>query len=61
MSGKPSVPKRGAFPTPKEVRDKAPPYIPDHDAADDQQGTKTRSPDPAQPEEDRSDTKDTDK
>jgi hypothetical protein len=43
------------------VRDKAPPYIPDHDAADDQQKAKNRSPDPAQPEDDRSDTKETDK
>jgi hypothetical protein len=61
MSGKPPVPKRGAFPTPKDVRDKAPPYIPDHDAANDQQDAKNRSPDPAQPKDDRSDTKETDK
>ena len=26
---KPLTPKRGAFPTPKEVLDKAPPFIPD--------------------------------
>ena len=45
MSGKPPVPKRGAFPTPKDVRDKAPPYIPDQDS----------------PKDDQSDTKDTDK
>jgi len=31
MSDKPPVPKRGAFPTPKDVREKAPKYIPDDD------------------------------
>jgi hypothetical protein len=29
MSDEPPVPKRGAFPTPKDVREKAPRYIPD--------------------------------
>ena len=29
MSDKPPVPKRGAIPTPKDVREKAPRYIPD--------------------------------
>jgi hypothetical protein len=61
MSETPPVPKRGAFPTPKEVRDKAPRYIPDDDAAKDQHDKADRSPDPAQPEDNRSDTKDTDK
>jgi hypothetical protein len=56
MSGKPPVPKRGAFPTPKDVRDKTPPYIPDQDATDDQRDEKNLSPDPAQPEDDRKDT-----
>jgi hypothetical protein len=29
MSSKPPDPKRGAFPTPKDVREKAPRYTPD--------------------------------
>jgi hypothetical protein len=29
MSDKPPAPKRGAIPTPKEVREKAPKYTPD--------------------------------
>ena len=29
MSDKPPAPKRGAFPTPKDVREKAPQYVPD--------------------------------
>ena len=29
MSEKPPAPKRGALPTPKDVREKAPRYIPD--------------------------------
>jgi hypothetical protein len=61
MSGKPPGPKRGAFPTPKDVRDKASPYIPDQDAADDQQDAKKRPPGTPQPKDDQSDTKDTDK
>jgi len=62
MSGKPPVPKRGAFPTPKDVREKAPQYVPDDDAAADQQDdAANRSPDPAQPKDDRSNTKGTDK
>jgi hypothetical protein len=61
MSGKPPVPKRGAFPTPKDVRDKTPPFIPDQDAVDDQQDAKNRRPGSSQPKDDRNDTKDTDK
>ena len=49
MSGQPPTPKRGAFPTPKDVREKTPPYVPDHDAVDDQQDDATnRSPDRTQ-------------
>jgi hypothetical protein len=48
----PPVPKRGAFPTPKDVRDKAPPYIPDD--------AKNRPPDRTQLEGDRHDAKDQD-
>jgi hypothetical protein len=29
MSDKPPAPKRGAIPTPKDVREKAPKYVPD--------------------------------
>jgi len=29
MSDKPPAPKRGAIPTPKDVREKAPRYVPD--------------------------------
>ena len=29
MSDKPPTPKRGAIPTPKDVREKAPRYVPD--------------------------------
>ena len=29
MSDKPPAPKRGAIPTPKDVREKAPQYVPD--------------------------------
>jgi hypothetical protein len=61
MSNKPLVPKRGAFPTPKDVRDKAPKYIPDNDAATDQPDKANRSPDCTQPQADRRDTNDTDK
>jgi hypothetical protein len=44
MNSKPPTPKRGAFPTPKEVRDKAPKYNPDApDAADNQEGKETNS------------------
>jgi len=53
MNGKPPTPKRGAFPTPKDVRDKAPPYIPDHGAVDEQQDDpKNRSPDRTQLQDD---------
>ena len=57
MSDKPLVPKRGAFPTPKDVRDKAPPYIP-HDAADDPQDNATNPPDRTRPQDDQSNAKD---
>jgi hypothetical protein len=42
MTSKPPTPKRGAFPTPKEVLDQAPQYIPDApNSPDDQQGEET--------------------
>ncbi len=44
MNGKLPTPKRGAFPTPKDVRDKAPPYVPDPDTADDRQDDATHHP-----------------
>ncbi len=37
MNGKLPTPKRGAFPTPKDVRDDAPPYVPDQDTANGRQ------------------------
>jgi hypothetical protein len=53
MNGKPPTPKRGAFPTPKDVFDEAPRYIPEGDTADDRQtGETNRSPDRKQPQDD---------
>ena len=52
MSDKPPIPKRGAFPSPKDVRDKAPRYVPDD--------AKTRPPDRTQLEGDHRDAKDED-
>ena len=60
MNGKLPTPKRGALPTPKDVRDKATPYIPDDGGpADDRQDDATRrSPAPPQLQDDKSDSKD---
>jgi hypothetical protein len=44
MMSKPPTPKRGAFPTPKEVLDEAPRYIPDApDSTDDRKEEETHS------------------
>jgi hypothetical protein len=60
MNGKPLTPKRGAFPTPKDVLDKAPRYTPE--PADDQQSDETNpSPDRAQSHDDQSEDKDHEK
>jgi hypothetical protein len=60
MNGKPPTPKRGAFPTPKDVLDKAPRYTPEQ--ADDQQSDDTNpSPDRAQSQGDQSENKDKEK
>jgi hypothetical protein len=60
MNGKPPTPKRGAFPTPKEVLDKAPRYTPEQ--ADDQQSDEINpSPDRPQSQGDQSDAKDKEK
>jgi hypothetical protein len=62
MNGKPPTPKRGAFPTPKDVLDNAPRYTPEHDTADDQQSDKTNlSPDRTQPRGDRGGAKNKEK
>ena len=58
MNGKLPTPKRGAFPTPKDVRDKAPPYIPDDGPADDRQDDARGSPDSPQLQDDQIDSKD---
>ena len=50
MSDKPPAPKRGAFPTPKDVREKAPQYIPED--------AKNRSPERTQLDGDPNDAKD---
>jgi hypothetical protein len=53
MNGKPLTPKRGAFPTPKDVLDEAPRYIPEGGTVDDEQTHETnRSPDRKQPQHD---------
>lgn len=62
MNGKPLTPKRGAFPTPKDVFDKAPRYTPEPGTSDDQPSDETnRSPDPPQPQGDPGGTKDREK
>jgi hypothetical protein len=60
MNGKLPTPKRGAFPTPKDVRDKAPPYIPDDSPADARQDDAHGSPVSPQRQDDQSDRKDKD-
>jgi|HubBroStandDraft_6_1064221.scaffolds.fasta_scaffold890735_2 hypothetical protein len=60
MNSKLPTPKRGAFPTPKDVRDKAPPYIPDDGPADDRQDDAHGSPDSPQLQDDQTDSKDKD-
>lgn len=50
MSDKPPAPKRGAFPTPKDVREKAPKYVPDD--------AKNRPQDRTQLDGDQNDAKD---
>ena len=50
MSEKPPTPKRGAIPTPKDVREKAPQYVPDD--------TKNRSRERTQLKGDQDDAKD---
>jgi hypothetical protein len=49
MSDKPPAPKRGAFPTPKDVREKAPKYTPD--------GAKNQPPERTQLDGDQNDAK----
>ena len=50
MSDKPPAPKRGALPTPKDVREKAPRYTPDD--------AKNRSRERTQPNGDQNDADD---
>ena len=62
MNDKLPTPKRGAFPTPKEVLDKAPKYTPEHSTADDQQSDETNpSPDRTQPQGDQGGANDKEK
>lgn len=62
MNGKPLTPKRGAFPTPKDVLDEAPRYIPEGGTVDDQQTDETnRSPPAKQSQGDQRGDKDEEK
>jgi hypothetical protein len=62
MNDKPPTPKRGAFPTPKDVLDKAPRYKPEQSPADDQPSDETdRAPDRTQPQGDKGGANDKEK
>jgi hypothetical protein len=59
MNDKPPTPKRGAFPTPKEVIEKAPRYIPDRSSSPGDEGGEptASSPDCRQDDDDTDDAK----
>ena len=46
MNDKPPTPKRGAFPTPKKVIDKAPRYVPEPSSSTDDERRKQRDSSP---------------
>jgi len=59
MNDKPPTPKRGAFPTPKKVIDKAPRYVPERSSSTGDGGGEqtTSAPDRRQDDDDTNDAK----